>query len=202
MKHSFFLATIFSFGMLFSQSGIRIKKGFRSLRQQSLFIECTVLETPVLHTHFFSNNYDYYWFQAQRILCTQGGASGQLLHGGYEAFYDSKQLAEKGKFRKGLKDGVWKYWDTWGHLERVERWRNGKKNGKQLYYDGKGSVHYSFNYKRRKIVKETADSLLIYNRYMELLRLKYRDEKGSWNRVRQVKPSNEIEPLSQKKETD
>jgi len=172
MKNSLFLLATFVAHALFSQSAIKISKGFRSLRQNALFIECMVLEDPVLHKHEFENDKFYHWFQSQHILTTQGGASGQLLHGGYEAFYDSKQLAEKGKFHKGLKHGEWKYWNSNGTLTRIEHWKNGTQLGKTQQFGAAGVVQYTLIYRRTSIRKTSLDSVQILSRTGELKKYK------------------------------
>ncbi|RXR31872.1 hypothetical protein EQG68_09390 [Flavobacterium piscinae] len=52
----------------------------------------------------------YYWFKGGAIHSSEYGVSGELLDGEFEKFYLSNQLAEKGVFKKGLKDGLWKTW--------------------------------------------------------------------------------------------
>jgi antitoxin component YwqK of YwqJK toxin-antitoxin module len=52
----------------------------------------------------------YFWFKAGAIHSSEFGVSGELLHGAFEKFYLNNQLAEKGKFKNGLKEGLWKTW--------------------------------------------------------------------------------------------
>lgn len=68
----------------------------------------------------------YHWVRAQTIHRTQGGYTGTLLHGPYSAFDAESHLVEQGKFRRGVKHGVWRYWNSAGALHRVEYWRNGR----------------------------------------------------------------------------
>lgn len=52
----------------------------------------------------------YYWFKGGAIHSSEYGVSGELLDGEFEKFYLNNQLAEKGEFKKGLKEGLWKTW--------------------------------------------------------------------------------------------
>lgn len=69
----------------------------------------------------------YYWYSANAIHETQGGYSGRLLDGLYTAYYPNKNLKEQGRFKKGLKDGVWKYWKADGALQSTANWKKGQE---------------------------------------------------------------------------
>ena len=68
----------------------------------------------------------YHWVRAQTIHRTQGGYAGTLLHGPYSAFDAESRLVEQGRYRRGLKHGAWRSWNSSGALHRVEYWRNGR----------------------------------------------------------------------------
>lgn len=80
----------------------------------------------------------YYWFKGGTIHASEGGDSGELLDGVFEKFYLNNQLAEKGRFRKGLKIGVWKTWHSNGNVKTQCYWNNGRKNGSFYQYDESG----------------------------------------------------------------
>jgi antitoxin component YwqK of YwqJK toxin-antitoxin module len=67
----------------------------------------------------------YYWYNDNSIHSSQGGFSGKLLNGLYEAYYLNHNLKEKGAFKKGLKNGIWKSWKEDGTLSQVANWKNG-----------------------------------------------------------------------------
>ena len=67
----------------------------------------------------------YYWYSSNGIHSSQGGYSGKLLNGWYNAYYLNKNLKEQGIFKKGLKDGIWKNWKEDGTLSLVTRWKKG-----------------------------------------------------------------------------
>lgn len=67
----------------------------------------------------------YYWYDDNSIHSSQGGYSGKLLNGLYEAYYLNHNLKEQGTFKKGLKDGAWKSWKEDGTLSQAANWKNG-----------------------------------------------------------------------------
>jgi antitoxin component YwqK of YwqJK toxin-antitoxin module len=102
----------------------------------------------------------YYWFKAQKVMATQGGSSGQLLHGSFESFYTNKQLQQQGKFNKGLKDGEWNYWRENGVLLRTENWSKGTLSGMQYVYNEAGIEIKNTYYYWNKRTEKTLDSLI------------------------------------------
>lgn len=132
-----------------------------SLRQGNESYQFTVLDGDEKGVKRFDNEKFYYWFKAQRVMATQGGASGALLDGPFEAFYDNKQLSQKGEFKRGLKHGEWIYWRNDGTMVSSEQWSRGKHSGKQLLYDAEGKLTETIRYKRNSKSRRTADSLVI-----------------------------------------
>ena len=76
----------------------------------------------------------YYWFKAGAIHNSENGISGELLHEGFEKFYLDNQLAEKGAYSYGQKEGSWKTWHKNGILDTKQYWQDGRKNGKFFSY--------------------------------------------------------------------
>jgi antitoxin component YwqK of YwqJK toxin-antitoxin module len=85
-----------------------------------------------------NNDCYYYWLSGQNINVTQGGFSGKLLNGSFEAFYLDKNLKESGWFLNGLKVGDWKHWNESGVLIDQYVWKDGKKDGQYRRYDANG----------------------------------------------------------------
>lgn len=86
-----------------------------------------------------SDDKTYYWYAStNKVIQTMGGYDGKPLHGKYSSFYGSKNLFQKGKFKKGLKTGEWTTWFTNGKINETSRWKNGKKNGKLVLYTETG----------------------------------------------------------------
>lgn len=157
MKHLLSLFFIAFSAFIFSQKidkEIYLKHSFK---QDGLSYQFTVLSDDRVGVFNYNKNKYYYWFKAQKVLSTQGGASGLLLNGLFETFYENKQLNSKGKFRKGLKNGEWIYWRTDGSIERLEHWKNGTKYGKELIYDEKGVLTEAIDYKCQSYTKTTFD---------------------------------------------
>jgi hypothetical protein len=75
----------------------------------------------------FKPDRTYHWVRAQQLFSTQGGASGDVLHGAFLAYHPNGQLKEAGRFKEGTKQGEWRAWNERGELIRVTRWRNGKE---------------------------------------------------------------------------
>ncbi len=142
IKFSIFLSllTITSSMSIFIEKDIQKK----IVRNDEFDIECYVLVNE--ETSF---DYDkvYYWFKAGEIHNSQSGVGGELLHDRYIKYYRSKQLAEKGLFYYGLKDGVWKTWYENGQLKKMINWSKGKKKGVLVSYDSIGNELEKGKYK-------------------------------------------------------
>ncbi len=96
----------------------------------------------------------YYWFDNTAIHHTQGGYSKYLLHGSYLKYsFPSNCLAEKGAFRKGLKNGVWLTWNEHGILKERVKWRNGEIQGRKDIYATDGKLAYVQRYRHNKLLQ-------------------------------------------------
>lgn len=157
MKHFLILFFVAFSTLIFSQKVDKEIYLKHSFKQDGLSYQFTVLPDDKLGVLHYNKNKYYYWFKAQKVLTTQGGASGLLLNGLFESFYDNKQLNSKGKFNKGLKNGEWIYWRTDGSIERLEHWKNGSKHGEERIYDEKGLLTESIQYKCNGYTKTIFD---------------------------------------------
>lgn len=101
-------------------------------------------------TSSIKNTKNYYWFKGGLIHSSQGGVAGQLLNDDFKKFYHSNQLAEQGKFKKGLKVGLWKTWFQNGTLETTQKFSNGLSSGAFQKFDGKGNVMEKGKFKKGK----------------------------------------------------
>lgn len=105
-------------------------------------------------------NLIYFWYYSNKILQTQGGYDGKLLHGEYTCFYLNNNLKEKGDFKKGLKNGTWISWFENGKVEAVRNWKAGQLEGKSQSYDLNGnmtdetSYHNNILHGTKKIYKD------------------------------------------------
>ncbi len=132
----------------------------RSLKQDNQQFQFKILDDDKHGVWFYRKNKFYHWYKAQHVLSTQGASSGVLLHGVFEGFYESKQLAQRGRFSKGLKSGEWLYWREDGTLRRSESWKNGVMRGDQNMYDESGQVVETITLKRWSSERRVADSLI------------------------------------------
>lgn len=155
-----FLITMLVF-IGFSQKPMKDFYLKKSLKQDGYQYQFTVLDEDQRGICHFSKSKFYFWYKAQKVLSTQGGASGQLLNGDFEAFHENKQLAQKGSFRKGLKDGKWMYWRKDGTLITIENWKQGKYFGTKELFNEKGELTETTNYSRFKCVKTVGDSVIV-----------------------------------------
>lgn len=148
----------------FSVSAQKPLKDFylkRSLKQNNLQFQFTVLDEDKRGIWHYNKHKFYYWYKAQKVMSTQAGSSGILLHGTFEAFYPNKQLSNKGYFKRGLKHGKWMYWREDGTLCRIEQWVNGLQRGEQLFFDEKGVQNESIDMSRLGSHRKVADSLVV-----------------------------------------
>lgn len=112
------------------------------------------------------DNRFYFWFKGGAVHSTQGGSSGELLHGLYKKYFHSNQLAESGKFKKGLKVKLWKTWHENGNIETIQRWSDGLQTGTYYRYDENSVLvekgNYKFGKKNGKWIDLIQKDTLIY----------------------------------------
>lgn len=156
LLHFFFLILVQNAFAQQVESDFYLKK---SIKQEGELYVFYVQDEDKKSNRNFDQDKFYFWYKAQVVKQTQGAASGQLLHGLYEVFYSNKQLAEKGRFRKGLKQGEWLYWREDGTLIRSEHWSHGKMVGTVQLFNEKGELVEEKKMKRFSIgKKEKSDS--------------------------------------------
>ncbi len=142
-----------------------------SMKQDGLALTFTVLDPDEKGIKHYDNQKTYYWYKSQKVLGTQGGSAGQLLHGAFESFYDNKQLCEKGCYEKGLKTGEWNYWQKNGKLARTEHWNNGRPSGEQVYYSKTGEVQKRIVIHGNKSTEQSGDTLIEISRSSKTITL-------------------------------
>jgi hypothetical protein len=66
----------------------------------------------------------------------------------FKHFYSNGLKSESGRFKNGVKHGVWKTWDETGKLTSVAHYKNGEKTGKWLIknQDDNTTFEISFNH--------------------------------------------------------
>lgn len=149
-----------------------------SFKQDGKAYQFTVRDEDKRTINHFNKNKNYYWFKAQKVMVTQGGASGLLLNGLFESFYPNKQLNEKGQFKNGLKNGEWLYWRNDGTLSKKEFWSGGNKKRKEISYDANGVEELMIKHKWLKTVKSSADSLVTTYNFRDKKKVELLDGMG------------------------
>lgn len=163
MKLIILLSLFISCSLITCAQKFEIENKFH-IKQDNKSIVFHVLDTDESQLKKYSPEKTYYWFKAQKVLNTQGGSSGSLLNGAYEAFYKNNQLAEKGSFKKGLKHGAWKYWNDKGMLILRENWNKGTQTGKQVYYSAEGAIRKTIICKSRQTQIIAQDTTIVKSR--------------------------------------
>ncbi len=90
----------------------------------------------------------YYWYKSDKIYKNTFGIGGKVLHGEYiKRNLTDKTLLEKGNFKYGLKNGVWKEWFQNGNLAKIVFWKKGVLNGIYKEFDTIGAISLKGHYK-------------------------------------------------------
>lgn len=149
----------------------------RSLKQEGQQFQFTVLDEDKRGVWFYNKKKFYFWYKSQKVLSTQGESSGALLDGEFEAFFENKQLSQKGKFKRGLKQGEWKYWRQDGTLRFTEKWNRGDLH-EQNWHNDQGERIKTIVTKGNTITRESGDSTIIERKGGKYKEVWVRDSKG------------------------
>ncbi|MBC7912839.1 MAG: hypothetical protein H7Y07_01835 [Pyrinomonadaceae bacterium] len=82
----------------------------------------------------------YYWYGTNQINLTQGGYSGRLLNGVYMEYFPDRNIKLSGYYNNGLKEGIWKTWDSDGILIDYFTWKKGQRNGDFKLFNDSGKI--------------------------------------------------------------
>lgn len=187
MKSIFCYLLLLGCSVVYGQKPLKDFYLSHSLKQENEQYQFKVLDEDKRGVFFYKKDRFYYWYKAQRVLSTQGGASGTLLHGEFESFYPNKQLCRKGEFRKGLKEGEWLYWRQDGTLFRTERWRKGRLSGTEKHYNEQGEVIRTIEHKSWSVTDETADSTVVSRRGGKRQTIYHKNDQGKVYKSEQKK---------------
>ena len=104
-----------------------------------------------------------------------------LLDEQFDKFYLDNQLAEKGRFRKGKKVGIWKTWHPNGVLSSQSEWAGGQKNGYFYSYNDKGNPVekglYRVNKKQGKWINFISKDTIKYYNNLPVVKKSEKDKK-------------------------
>jgi hypothetical protein len=172
-----------------------------TILQEGQTYQFSLLEINEKHVVTFDRQKLYFWYKSQKVITTQGGASGQLLHGPFTSFYDNKQLVAKGNFVYGLKDGEWMYWSSTGYLSKVEHWKEGVKSGVEQIYTAQGKLKETITYTSKGTERQTSDSLIISTYSGDKKTITVFDEKGEKKETYKYKDGELVSKKERKIET-
>ncbi len=139
-----YLAIVFVLAPLFSLNNDLQRKIISDSEFSYTFYVTTKNKTKKIGPRF------YYWFKSGEIHSSQGGSSGDLLHGDFTKSYKNNNLAEQGRFKNGLKDKLWKRWHSNGQLYEITRWNNGIRTGKYVQFSEGGEMTIQGAFKNSK----------------------------------------------------
>lgn len=158
-----------------------------NIKQDNQQFEFHVLDFGDKGVYQYDKSKFYFWLKAQQVHATQGYSSGLLLHGEFQGFYGNKQLAQRGYFYKGLKNGEWLYWNAGGTMTHLEYWRSGVKVGTEKSFSDEGKLLAQTKYKVFKTVRETPDSVIVTRQRKNTQEITLRDAYGHKTKVIRTK---------------
>lgn len=102
--------------------------------------------------------------------------SSKLIHGRYEQMFHDKIL-EEGYYRNGLKDSIWKSYDSNGRLLAEGNYKDDKQVGVWNFYTKDGVTEFSYDFTLQKLIscsssesdKKQKFKILIDNEYKEVV---------------------------------
>lgn len=160
MKTPILLLSLFTIFTTFSQKEIKEKIHIKENGRNIIFEIDDKSQQKEPH---YDINKTYYWFKAQKIVATEGGASGNLLDGQYISYYKNSQIDENGTFKKGLKNNTWKHWNENGKIVFIENWKSGQLKSK-IIYDSIGSIIKKEKKSFSRLKVTSKDSINIYSK--------------------------------------
>ena len=138
----------------------------------------------------YEDTLTYFWFKSQKIHSSQGNAGGKVLHGDYLAYYKNGQLAMRGQFEKGLKEGEWKEWREDGSIKRICTYSNGSLHGDFCEFDETGNTVHDGVYKKGIEKEKGSESKNVDEKEKEEI-----EEEGFFKRIFKKEEKNDDSEL-------
>lgn len=136
----------------------------------------------------------YHWYRDDKILFSEGGFDGKLLHGEYACFFSDRKLKEKGEFREGQRNGKWVKWYSNGVIRETCQYSGGKRNGKYFLYSSGGQKVMQATYRYGLLhgivihyENGVEKSRKKYNEGVEVLPKKKKEKRPKRVRLKEVK---------------
>ena len=160
---------------------------YKSFRTNNEFFQFHVKGHDDKLPRNFSTNKTYFWYKSQSVIQTQGGGSGQLLHGQFESYYTNKQLCRRGTFTNGLQHGKWTYWNEKGQLNRIEYFKRGEKVRNTTIFNHNGEVYKVILHKKHCTISQLDSIKTILRNDSSLIKQEKKLSNGAIEVVRQNK---------------
>jgi hypothetical protein len=93
----------------------------------------------------------YYGYYLQGLFCKQGELQGKPLNGEFQRYDLKDNILESGRFRYGLKEGLWRQLAPDGTLTESSEYKKGLLNGQRIIYKN-GKPNLQEKYKRGKLI--------------------------------------------------
>lgn len=90
---------------------------------------------------------NYHWFDANKVWTNVGGYDGFLLNGNFTVKDASGKMIRNGKFKNGLKTGIWIEWYPNGERKILNEWEYGQLDGDVFKWSPKGELISHYVYK-------------------------------------------------------
>lgn len=162
------------------------------IREGKYDIECYVASKSLKK---YKEHKVYFWYKSREVHNSKGMSGGQVLDGEFKKFFKSNQLAEQGYFDMGLKKDRWYTWFENGQTKSITNWKKGLRHGNYKEFDSLGNlvltgkfkknekhgkwINYksddTIKYKRGKIIIKKIDSTKSGGFFRKLFRSKKRD---------------------------
>lgn len=139
-------------------------------------------------------NITYTWYASNKIMETQGGYEGKLLHGAYCSFYLSNNLREKGKFKNGVKHGEWISWYENGKIQEITQWKKGRKCSWYWLYNEYGELMLQAHFKKGML----NGKMISYDGKNIISKKRYRNGKELIKKEKKVPAPKEQKPVVKK----
>lgn len=127
MKYIILLGLVFISSFVISQSEVVLRRSYHDAYHEEYYVV-----TEVTGSINYSPLKYYSWYKNQKIHVSQGTSGGYLLHGVYVKYASSHAILERGVFKAGLKDGLWRKWNLEGRVIEQTNWKDGVIHGSSI----------------------------------------------------------------------
>jgi antitoxin component YwqK of YwqJK toxin-antitoxin module len=127
------------------------KDGFHS--HYNAEFDSAYLEIMKLNSYYFSNKQELNTFLKENLIDETRdhyklrNSSNQI----FEGYYLKPKPLFSGNYKKGIKDGMFTYYNNIGRISKEINWKNGEKDGlRRFYYDNIEKNKYEIHYNKKE----------------------------------------------------